>query len=155
MNKDKVKLSPQAFQKLKEELEYLETEGRKKIAEMLKIAASHGDLSENAEYSIAKDEQAKLEARISEIKKIIENAEIVNQRSKDFIDIGSKVELLDLNTNSKINIEIVSFNEVNPLLGKISENSPLGKLLMGKKEGEEIFYEVNNKKFHYRILKIF
>lgn len=150
-----VKLLPEDFEKLKKELEYLETEGRKKIAEMLKLAASHGDLSENAEYSIAKDEQAKLEARILEIKRLLENAQIIYNKNKEFIDVGSKIELLDLLTGKKLKIEIVSLTEVDPLNGKISENSPLGKILIGKKEGDEISYEINGKKFMYKILKIF
>jgi transcription elongation factor GreA len=150
-----VKISKENYEKLKKELEYLEKEKRKEIAEKLKIAASHGDLSENAEYALAKEEQANLEQKILEIKKILETAQIIEKNKNDIVDIGSKVEILDLNTNKKINIEIVGYGEVDPIKGKISENSPLGKNLINKKVGDNIEFEINGKKFKYKILKIY
>lgn len=149
-----MKISKEQYQKLKEELEYLETEGRKKIAEMLKAAASHGDLSENAEYSISKEEQMKLERRILEIKKIIENAQIISTKDNNYVNVGNKVKLLDLKTNKTFEIEIVGYGEVDPVNGKISENSPLGKVLIGKKIGDVVKYAVGDKDFSYKILEI-
>jgi len=149
-----VKISKENYEKLKKELEYLEKEERKKIAEKLKIAASHGDLSENAEYAIAKEEQANLEQKILEIKKILETAQIIQKIDEEKIDVGSKVKLLDLDTNKIMQIEIVGYGEVDPVKGKISENSPLGKNLLNKKVGDILEYEINGKIFRYKVLEI-
>lgn len=140
--------TPEGLEKLKKELEYLENVKRKEIAKALKEAASQGDLSENAGYQIAKEEQAFLEKRISELRKTIAQAQIIKKRGDGKVEIGSFVELES--EEGKEKFQIVSPEEADISKGKISFKSPLGEKLLGKKEGEEL--KVGEIK--YRILKV-
>lgn len=132
----KVNVSKEGYKKLEEELNYLVTVRRSEVAEQLKEARSYGDLSENAEYDEAKNAQALLEARINELEMQISNAVIVEAANADEISIGSKIKLLDLQTNEMEDLEIVGSTESDPDNGKISDESPIGKAALKKKIGD-------------------
>ena len=124
---------------LEAELEQLKTEGRVDIAEKLKVARSYGDLSENSEYDEAKSEQAKIEARIQELEYQLKNAVIIDNTASDKVSIGSKVTVL--RDGQKFVYEIVGFSQSNPSQGKISDESPVGKALIGAAVGEKVVVE--------------
>lgn len=126
---------------LEAELEQLKTEGRIDIAEKLKVARSYGDLSENSEYDEAKSEQAKIEARIQELEYQLENAVIVDSTTGDKVSMGSKVTVLRKSDNQEFVYEIVGFSQSNPSAGKISDESPVGKALLGASAGETVVVE--------------
>lgn len=132
----KVNVSKEGYKKLEEELNYLVTVRRSEVAEQLKEARSYGDLSENAEYDEAKNAQALLEARINELEMQISNAVIVEAANADEISIGSRIKLLDLETNEMEELEIVGSTESDPDNGKISDESPIGKAALKKKIGD-------------------
>lgn len=124
---------------LEAELEQLKTEGRVDIAEKLKVARSYGDLSENSEYDEAKSEQAKIEARIQELEYQLKNAVIIDNTASDKVSMGSKVTVL--RDGQKFIYEIVGFSQSNPSQGKISDESPVGKALIGAAVGEKVVVE--------------
>jgi len=145
-------LTPEGLEKLKKELHFLKDIKRKEIAEKLKTAISFGDLSENASYQEAKEEQAFLEGRISEIEETLKNTTVQKKEKTGWVQIGSVVFV---SSNShKEKFEIVGSNEGNPLEGKISYNSPLGKVLLDKPEGANVEFETPGGRVKYRILKI-
>ncbi len=139
---------------LEKEPDYLKTEGRIDIAEKLKVARSYGDLSENSEYDEAKSEQAKIEARISELEYQLENAEIVDSIDKDAVSMGSVVTVKRLSDGVEAKYEIVGFAQSNPAQGKISDESPVGMALMGAKEGETVVVEAPIGNLEYEIVAI-
>ena len=124
---------------LEAELEQLKTEGRVDIAEKLKVARSYGDLSENSEYDEAKSEQAKIVARIQELEYQLKNAVIIDNTASDKVSMGSKVTVL--RDGQKFVYEIVGFSQSNPSQGKISDESPVGKALIGAAVGEKVVVE--------------
>lgn len=124
---------------LEAELEQLRTEGRIDIAEKLKVARSYGDLSENSEYDEAKSEQAKIEARIQELEYQLENAVIIDSVAGDHVSMGSKVTVV--RDGKEFVYEIVGFSQSDPSNGKISDESPVGKALMGAAIGEKVTVE--------------
>ncbi len=132
-------LSQEAFDKLQEEVNYLTKTKRKEISKKLEAAIALGDLSENAEYEGAKEEQLMNESRIAELEDLLSRAEIVAKTAakKGKIDLGCSVSLKKKNGSKKVKYEIVSAAESNPLEKKISKESPLGKSLLGKKVGEK------------------
>ena len=132
----KVNVSREGYKKLEEELDYLVTVKRSEVAQQLKEARSYGDLSENAEYDEAKNAQALLEARINELETQISNAVIVESANADEISIGSKIKILDLETNEMETLEIVGATESDPDNGKISDESPIGKAALKKRIGD-------------------
>ena len=125
---------------LEKELEALKTEGRIDIAEKLKVARSYGDLSENSEYDEAKSEQAKIEARITELEYQIDHAEIIDIEDADAVSIGKKVTVKRLSDGAQAVYEIVGFAQSDPANGKISDESPVGKALVGAKAGETVTF---------------
>lgn len=135
------KMTAAGKEELEKELDYLKTEGRIDIAEKLKVARSYGDLSENSEYDEAKSEQAKIEARISELEYQLDNAVIIDAASSDTISMGSKVTVIRKNDNTQAVYEIVGFAQSDPAQGKISDESPVGKALIGAKVGETVVVE--------------
>ncbi len=151
---EKQYLTKEKLEELKKELGYLKTEGRKEVAEHIKRAKEYGDLSENAEYSQAKDEQAMLEVKIAELEDIIRNAVVIKPGiKKDKIDIGSKVVL---QKDKKIyEYYIVGESEAGPISGKISNNSPLGKAMIGKRQGDEVIVRTPSSEIKYKVIKIF
>ena len=151
----KYKMSEERLQELKEELVFLQTVREKEVAQQIKEARSFGDLTENSEYDEAKTEQGKLYAKISEIKNLIENAEIVRASDKtDRVGIGSRVTILDFARNKEDTYEIVGSQEADPVLSRISDDSPFGKGLMERKKGEIIEFEAPAGVYKYQILNI-
>lgn len=145
-------LTQEGLGKFKKELDSLENIERKGIAKRLKHAASFGDLSENADYKEAKEAQAFLEGRILKLRKIIANTRIIERKETGRVEIGSIVTLL-LN-DGKENFQIVDPEEVDVLKGKISYQSPLGKLLLGKIKGNKVIIETPQGKIKYEIFEI-
>lgn len=145
-------LTPEGLEKLKKELEYLKTTKRKEIAERLKQAIAFGDLSENAAYHEAKEAQGFLEGRILELTETVREAKIIQKSVSGRVALGSKV-LLEVD-NEKEEFEIVGPNEANPIKGRISDVSPLGNELMGKKAGDSGELKTPAGKTKYKILKI-
>lgn len=139
---------------LEKELETLKTEGRIDIAEKLKVARSYGDLSENSEYDEAKSEQAKIEARITELEYQLDHAEIIDTVDKDAVSMGSKVKVRRLSDKVEATYEIVGFAQSNPAEGKISDESPVGKALVGAKKGDTVVVEAPIGNLEYKILAI-
>ena len=141
---------------LEEELENLKVVKRKEVAAKIKEAREQGDLSENAEYDAAKDEQRDIEARIEEIEKILKNAEVVVEDEVDFdkINIGCSVLVYDKEFDEEIQFKIVGSTEANSLQCKISNESPVGQALLGKKVGDEIQVETQAGVMEYKVLKI-
>ena len=143
MAKKQMLYTPDGYQALVEELNYLKTTRREEIKNEIAVARSFGDLSENAEYDEARNEQAKTEARIKELEDLIENAVIVNESEIDtsVVSLGSIVRVRDESDGEETEYSIVGSNEANPLLGKISDQSPIGKALMGTREGAVLHIE--------------
>ena len=134
-DKKAILLTAKGFEKLKTELEELKTEGRKKISLRLKEAISYGDLSENAEYDEAKNQQSFLEARILELENQVVNVEIIKEKksNSDIVEIGSTVTLNFIDTKEKHEYNIVGVTEADPIMHKISNESPVGSAILGKK----------------------
>ena len=151
-----IKITDDGLKKLEEELEYLKTAGRADIAEKIKVARGYGDLSENSEYDEAKNEQAKIEARIVEIEAMLKNVEIIEDvkgNTKSVI-VGVKVKVLDEEYGDECEYRVVGSTEADPRNGKISDESPVGKALLGKKIGEEVIVEAPGGEFKLKILGI-
>ena len=151
-----IKLTDEGLANLKAELEKLKTEGRTDIAEKIKIARGYGDLSENSEYDEAKNEQAKIEARIVEIEAMLKNVEIIDENAvkSDEIAIGSTVKVYDVEFDEECEYRVVGSAEANPAKGLISDESPVGKALLGRKAGEEITVEAPAGEIKLKILAI-
>lgn len=146
-------ISPEGYKKLKEELDYLTNTKRKEIAGRIEKAKELGDLSENAEYHEAKDAQAFNEGRIAEISNTLKNVQIVESpNSKSEVSMGSTVTITDGKKERKFTI--VSFNEADPAEGKISNESPLGLALLGKKKNETATINTPKGEAEYKIKKI-
>ena len=141
---------------LESELEELKVVRRKEVAQKIKEAREQGDLSENAEYDAAKDEQRDIEARIEEIEKILKNADVVDEEEVDLdkISVGCTVLLYDVEFEEEVEYKIVGSTEANSLSGKISNESPLGKALLGHGVGDEIVVEAQAGNMEYKVLKI-
>ena len=149
-------LTYQGLQKLEEELQNLKVVRRKEVAQKIKEAREQGDLSENAEYDAAKDEQRDIEARVVDIEKILKNAEVVVEEEVelDKISIGCKVKILDVEENEELEYKIVGSTEANSLKGKISNESPVGKALLGAKIGDVVKVETHVGELEYKVLEI-
>jgi len=151
----KYKMSQERLSQLKDELHFLQTVREKEVAQQIKEARSFGDLTENSEYDEAKTEQGKLYSKIAEIKNLIENAEIVVVTAvTDFVGMGSKVTVRDLEDDSDIMYEIVGSQEADPALARVSDDSPFGKGLMERKVGDVIEIEAPIGVLKFEILKI-
>ena len=139
-----------------DELQNLKVVKRKEVAQKIKEAREQGDLSENAEYDAAKDEQRDIELRIEELEKLLKNAEVVveDEIDLDKINIGCKVKLLDVEYDDEMEFYIVGSTEANSLKGKISNESPVGKALIGHKVGDTVEVETPAGVFAYKILEI-
>ena len=151
-----IKVTEDGLAKLKEELETLKTQGRADIAEKIKVARGYGDLSENSEYDEAKNEQAKIEARIAEIEVMLKNVEIIEDVKGDsqIVVIGVKVKALDMEFDEECEYLVVGSTEADPMAGKISDESPLGKALLGKKIGDEVIVDAPAGELKFKILEI-
>ena len=154
-NVSRYRMSQERLDKLKEELEYLQTVREKEVAEQIKEARSFGDLSENSEYDEAKTEQGKLYSRIAEIQDLIDNAEIVEMTTDaDAVGHGSRVKVRDLEEDSEDEYQIVGSQEANPMEGLISSDSPFGRALLGRAVGETVTVEAPAGPMRFEILEI-
>ena len=144
------------LKKYEDELQDLKIHRRQEIAQKIKEAREQGDLSENAEYDAAKDEQRDIEARIEELEKILKNAEVVVEEEADLdkVSIGCSVKILDCEFEEELEYKIVGSTEANSLKGKISNESPVGKALLGKKVGDTVTVETPAGEFSYKVLSI-
>lgn len=149
-------LTYEGLKKYEDELHDLKVIKRKEVAEKIKEAREQGDLSENAEYDAAKDEQRDIEARIEELEKILKNAEVVVEDEVDLdkINIGCQVKILDMEASEEMLFKIVGSTEANSLKGKISNESPLGKALIGAKTGDVVDAETPVGILQYKVLEI-
>ena len=154
-NENRFKMSAERLEELKNELVYLQTVREKEVADQIREARSFGDLSENSEYDEAKTEQGKLYSKIAEIKNLIENAEIVEKtESNDEVGIGSIVTVKDIEFGDIETYQIVGSQEANPMEGKISDDSPFGKGLYGRRQGEIVDVEAPAGLLKFEIIKI-
>ena len=149
-------LTYEGLKKYEEELQELRVVKRREVAEKIKEAREQGDLSENAEYDAAKDEQRDIEARIEELEKILKNVEVVDEDEVDLekINIGCMVKILDIEYDEELEYKIVGSTEANSLKGKISNESPLGKVLIGAKVGDILTVEAQAGAIQYKVLEI-
>ena len=156
MEAKKTLLTYTGLKKLEDELENLKVVKRKEVAAKIKEAREQGDLSENAEDDAAKDEQRDIEARIEELEKILKNAEIVVEDDVDLekINIGCTVDVYDREFEEEMEFKIVGSTEANSLAGKISNESPVGRALIGKKVGDVVAVETQAGVIEYEVLKI-
>ncbi len=150
---DQILLTSEALEKLKKELDYLKNVRRKEISEKIQTAKEQGDLSENAEYSDAKDDQAFLNGKIHELEDKINSAVIVDDAGDDKVGLGCTIKIVD-EDNKERAFTIVSFNEANPSEGKISTSSPLGTAFMGRKKGDEVKVELPKGVKKFKIVDI-
>ena len=155
-NEKIVKLTAEGKRKMEEELLDLRTVKRKEIAEKIKVARSYGDLSENSEYDEAKNEQAKIEARIVEIEAMLKNVEIIEdvKGSAKTVVIGVKVKALDMEFDEECEYRVVGSLDADPMNGKISDDSPLGKALLGKKIDDIVIVDAPAGELKFKILEI-
>ena len=154
MEEKKNILTYQGLRKYEDELHDLKVVKRQEVAQKIKEAREQGDLSENAEYDAAKDEQRDIEARIEELEKILKNAEVVVEDEVDRINIGCQVKILDLEYDEELDYKIVGSTEANSLKGKISNESPVGKALIGAKIGDIVEVETQAGVIKYKVLEI-
>jgi len=155
INKE-VLLTPSGYKKLEEELEYLKAVKRQEITERIKIAIGYGDISENSEYEDAKNEQAFTEGRILTLEKMLRNAKVINEEevNTDEVSVGSKVKLKDLEFNEIVEYTIVGSAESDPTINLISNESPVGKAILGKKIGSTVDVNVPAGLIKYEVLDI-
>jgi transcription elongation factor GreA len=139
-----VVLTPEGFEKLKGEIDHLRTEKRREVAERIKEAREFGDISENAEYDHAKNEQAMLEARISSLEEKLRSATIIDKKAveKGVVSIGSKVRVKDQKSGKSVLYQIVGSAEADPAENKLSNESPVGQALLGHKHGDIVTVHV-------------
>ena len=144
MAQTKMLYTEEGYKVLTDELNYLKTVRREEIKEAIAVAKGFGDLSENSEYDEARNEQAKTEARIKELEELVANAQIVDESKMDtgVVSLGSTVKIYDVEEDEEIVYSIVGSNEVNPIEKKISDQSPIGKALMGQRAGASITVEL-------------
>ncbi len=152
----KVLLTNEGLQKLQDELDNLKNVRRKENTEALKVAKSFGDLSENSEYDEAKNEQAEIEARIAEIENMLKNYTLIDEANIDStkVNLGSKVRLLDKELKEEVTYTIVGKAEADPMNGTISNDSPVGKALIGKKVGQTATADTPAGELKFKILEI-
>ena len=156
MDNKQVKLTEDGLKQLEEELEYLKTKKRKEVSEKIKVALGFGDLSENSEYDEAKNEQAQVEDRIVSVENMLKNAIVIDESERDTskVELGATVTIHDIEFDEDITYKIVGSTEADPDEGRLSDESPLGKSLMGKAEGEMIDVDAPAGVIQYKILKI-
>ena len=150
------KLSAERLEELKKELTYLKTVREKEVADQIKEARSFGDLSENSEYDEAKNEQGKLYSRIAEIEEILSNYVVIeeSEEAHDTVRIGSTITVLDKEFGEKETYQVVGSQEADPMNGRISEESPFGKALLGKAVGADVVVDAPAGTVHYQIIEI-
>ncbi len=156
MKEKKNIMTYEGVQKYQDELNHLKQVSRHEVAQKIKEAREQGDLSENAEYDAARDEQRDIEARIEELEKILKNVEVVDEEEVDLdtINIGCKIKILDIEFNEEVEYKIVGSTEANSIKGKISNESLVGKALMGRKIGDQVDVDTPAGVVSYKVLDI-
>ncbi len=151
-----VYLTYEGLKERERELEYLKTEKRKEVSEKIKVALGFGDLSENAEYDEAKNEQAEVELKIVKLEKMLKNAKIIDEDeiSTDVVSVGIKVKVLDIDMEEEETYSLVGSEEADPMNNKISDESPVGRALIGAKAGDVVTVNAPNGDFELKILEI-
>jgi transcription elongation factor GreA len=149
-------LTPEGYKKLKQEIEDLSTVKRREVAERIRVAREFGDIAENAEYDDAKNEQMLLEHRIATLEERLRDARVITKKdvAKDVVSIGSKVKLRDVAARQTVEYQIVGSAEANPAQNKLSNESPVGKAIIGKKKGETVEVSAPRGTLKYKILEI-
>lgn len=149
-------VSSEGLKKLQEELEYLKTTKRKEVAEAIKVARGFGDLSENSEYDEAKNEQGLVEARIAEIESMLKNVKVIDESTiaTDKVNVGNRVKVYDETFDEELEYTIVGSSEANPMEYKISDESPIGKALIGAEIGEVVKAETPGGDTVMKVLEI-
>lgn len=149
-------MTREGLKALEDELNDLKLNKRKEVAQKIKEAREQGDLSENAEYDAAKDEQRDIEARIEELEKILKNAEVVDEEEVDLdkISVGCQVKILDIEFDEELEYKVVGSTEANSLTGRISNESPVGRAIMGASVGDIVTVETPAGDLQYKILEI-
>jgi len=156
MEEKKTLLTYSGLKQYKEELEFLKSVKRKEIADKLKVAREQGDLSENAEYDAAKDEQSDNEKRIDELEQLLKNVEVItdDDGDSDKVSVGTKVKIRDLEYKEDLEYDIVGTQQADSLEGKISNESPLGKALIGAKKNQTVTVDSPSGPIKYKILSV-
>ena len=149
-------LTPEGFKKLQREIDLLRGEKRREVAERIRVAREFGDIAENAEYDDAKNEQALLEHRIATLEERLRNARVLSKKdvAKDVVSVGSKVRLRDIGAKQTVEYRIVGSAEANPAENKLSNESPVGKAIIGKKKGETVEVAAPRGAMKFKILEI-
>ena len=155
MQKDVI-LTPEGLEKLKQEIEYLSTDKRREVAERIKEAREFGDISENSEYDDAKNEQAMLEARIASLEEKLRSASVIDASELDsnVVRVGSHVSVKDEGSGKSLKYTIVGSTEANPSENRLSNESPVGKALLGRKKGDVVSVAVPRGEIKLKITKI-
>ena len=150
------KLSAERLEELKQELVYLKTVREKEVADLIKEARSFGDLSENSEYDEAKNEQGKLYSRIAELENILANYVVIEESAdnSNTVRMGSRITVKDVATGEEESYQVVGSQEADPMNGRISEDSPFGRALLGKEVGDEVEVEAPMGTLRYQVLDI-
>jgi len=156
MEEKKTLLTYSGLKQYQEELEFLKSVKRKEIADKLKVAREQGDLSENAEYDAAKDEQSDNEKRIDELEQLLKNVEVITDDDvdSDKVSVGTKVKIRDLEYKEDLEYDIVGTQQADSLEGKISNESPLGKALIGAKKNQTVTVDSPSGPIKYKILSV-
>ena len=156
MSAKQVVLTVDGLKRLEQELEELKTVKRKDVAEKIKVALTFGDLSENSEYDEAQNEQAMVEARIVQLEAILKNAKVLGDEEvdRDVVNLGSKVKIRDVEFDEIMEYHLVGSTEADPMNGKISDESPVGKAILGHRVGEIVQAEAPSGMVDYEILEI-
>ena len=149
-------LTPEGYEKLKQEIAFLQNDKRREVAERIRVAREFGDIAENAEYDDAKNEQAMLEHKIAQLEERLLSARVISKKeiSKDMVSVGSKVRLRDVAANKTFEYHIVGSAEANPAQNKLSNESPVGKAIIGKKKGETVEVATPRGSLKYKIIDI-
>jgi transcription elongation factor GreA len=149
-------LTSEGYEKLKQEIEYLANDKRREVADRIRVAREFGDIAENSEYDDAKNEQALLEHRIAQLEERLRNARVISKKeiSSDVVSIGSRVRLRDVDAKETIEYHIVGSAEANPSENKLSNESPVGKAIMGRKKGEVVEVTAPRGALKFKILEI-
>ena len=149
-------LTKEGYENLKQEIEYLSTEKRREVAERIRVAREFGDIAENSEYDDAKNEQALVEHRIATLEERLLSARVIEKKdiAKDVVSVGSHVKLRDMGANKTFEYRIVGSAEANPAEQKLSNESPVGKAIIGKKKGETVEVSAPRGSMKFKILEI-
>jgi transcription elongation factor GreA len=149
-------LTPEGHKKLQEEIEFLSTTRRQEIAERIRVAREFGDIAENAEYDSAKNDQAHLEARIAMLEERLKNARVVTKKEirSGEVSVGTKVRLKDLSSNKTVEYHVVGSAEADPAELKLSNESPVGKAIMGRKKGETVEVAAPRGTLKFKIMEV-